>query len=128
MPYVKKGDTTKRKKTQVNLACLHLTLGHNNTLINFTDLHGNTFLRGSPGMYYKNARKSTAYAAQTALENLSQIAKEHGVKTLKIEIDGIYPQRDTVLRAALNAFPVTSIKDTTKVPHGGCKKRKRPRK
>jgi len=51
----------------------------NNTLLNFSDIQGNTVVSGSAGMNFKNTKKSTAYAAQVACEYLIELAKTHGL-------------------------------------------------
>ena len=74
------------------------------------------------------SRKSTPFAAQVAAEDAGNKAKEHGVKELIVEVCGPGSGRESALRALQNTgFVVTSIEDTTPVPHNGCRPRKRRR-
>lgn len=122
-----KNEQTKKKYKNISLALVHVKVTPNNTLINFSDMQGNTIISGSAGMHFKNSKKSTAYAAQVACEALIQEAKEHGVKTVTIKVTGIGSQRDGVLRSILKALNVTFIIDKTPIPHNGCRREKKRR-
>ena len=55
-------------------------------------------------------------------------AKEHGVRTLKVEVQGPGSGRESALRALQSiGFTITSIKDVTSIPHNGCRPPKRRR-
>ena len=79
-------------------------------------------------MGFKGSRKSTPFAAQMAAEDAGEKAKEHGVKTLKVEVQGPGSGRESALRALQSiGFTITSIKDVTSIPHNGCRPPKRRR-
>ncbi len=124
---IQKNEQTKKKYKNISLAFVHIKVTPNNTLINFSDPQGNTIVSGSAGMHFKNSKKSTAYAAQVACEALIQEAKNHGVKTVTIKVNGIGSQRDGVLRSILKALNVTFIVDITPIPHNGCRREKKRR-
>lgn len=107
----------------------HVNSTFNNTMITISDAKGNTISWSSAGlMGFKGSRKSTPYAAQTAAEDAGAKAKEHGVKTLKIEIQGPGSGRESALRALqASGFTITSIKDVTSIPFNGCRPPKRRR-
>ena len=61
-------------------------------------------------------------------EDAGEKAKEHGVKTLKVEVQGPGSGRESALRALQSiGFTITSIKDVTAIPHNGCRPPKRRR-
>lgn len=120
----------KRKdKKNVPVAIAHISSTFNNTLITITDQAGNAISSASSGMVgFKGSRKSTPYAAQIAAELAAKKAAEHGVKTVSVIVKGPGSGRETALRALQTfGFNVTSIADTTPVPHNGCRPPKRRR-
>ena len=50
-------------------------------------------------MGFKGSRKSTPYAAQVAAEDAARKAKEHGMRTLEVEVAGPGSGRESALRA-----------------------------
>ena len=79
----------KKVKKSVPHAIAHVNATFNNTVINITDIKGNTLSWSSSGVKgFKGSRKSTPYAAQIAASDAGEKAKYHGVKTLEIYIKG----------------------------------------
>ena len=119
----------RREKKNIPFGVAHVNSTFNNTMITIADAQGNTISWSSAGlMGFKGSRKSTPYAAQIAAEDAGAKAKEHGVKTLKIEIQGPGSGRESALRALqASGFTITSIKDVTSIPHNGCRPPKRRR-
>ena len=125
----KKRFLKKKVKKNVPYGIAHVNASFNNTVINITDVKGNTLSWSSSGVKgFKGSRKSTPYAAQIAASDAGEKAKYHGVKTLEIYIKGPGAGRESALRA-LQAigFTITSIKDVTPLPHNGCRPPKRRR-
>tara|TARA_B100001245_G_scaffold210181_1_gene174145 strand:- start:53 stop:517 length:465 start_codon:yes stop_codon:yes gene_type:complete len=125
----KKRFLKKKVKKNVPYGIAHVNATFNNTVINITDVKGNTLSWSSSGVKgFKGSRKSTPYAAQIAASDAGEKAKYHGVKTLEIYIKGPGAGRESALRA-LQAigFTITSIKDVTPLPHNGCRPPKRRR-
>ena len=125
------GSSRPRRKERKNISSgvAHVAATFNNTMITITDAQGNTIAWSSAGMQgFKGSRKSTPYAAQMAAEDAGKKAREHGMETLEIEVSGPGSGRESALRALQTVgFAVTSIRDTTPVPHNGCRPRKRRR-
>lgn len=121
---VKRGD---RKNISNGVA--HVNATFNNTMITITDIQGNTISWASAGMLgFKGSRKSTPYAAQMAAEEAGKKARDHGMKTLEVEVKGPGSGRESALRALQTVgFNVTSIRDVTPIPHNGCRPPKRRR-
>ncbi|MBN18208.1 MAG: 30S ribosomal protein S11 [Chloroflexi bacterium] len=116
-----------KKSTPVGRAYIHSTF--NNTLITLTDPQGSVILWGSAGTIgYKGSRKSTAFAAQKAGEDVGKKALEHGLKQVDVYVRGPGAGRESAIRAlqGVGLF-VTSIRDVTPIPHNGCRPRKRRR-
>jgi len=120
-----------RKKERKNIisGVAHVLASFNNTFVNITDAQGNTIAWSSAGSQgFKGSRKSTPYAAQVAAEDAGRKAREHGMEMLEIEVSGPGSGRESALRALQAVgFAITAIRDTTPVPHNGCRPRKRRR-
>ena len=119
----------KKVKKNVTEGIAHIHASFNNTIITITDAQGNTISWSSAGtMGFKGSRKSTPYAAQVAAEDAGKKAMEHGMKTLEVLVHGPGSGRESALRALQAVgFTVTTIHDTTAVPHNGCRPPKRRR-
>ena len=119
----------RREKKNIPSAMAHINSTFNNTVINITDLQGNTIAWSTAGANgFKGSKKSTPFAAQIAAENVGRKAKEHGVKTLSVQVKGPGSGRESALRALLSVgFTVSAIRDVTPLPHNGTRPRKRRR-
>ena len=124
----KKKTKTKIKK-KVTSGVAHVVSSFNNTIITISDENGNTLAWSSAGHKgFKGSRKSTPFAAQIAAEDVGTKAKEHGLKTLRVEVSGPGSGRESALRSLQTiGYTITSIKDVTPIPHNGCRPRKRRR-
>ena len=124
----KKKTKTKIKKKVTN-GVAHVVSSFNNTIITISDENGNTLAWSSAGQKgFKGSRKSTPFAAQIAAEDVGTKAKEHGLKSLRVEVSGPGSGRESALRSLQSiGYIITSIKDVTPIPHNGCRPRKRRR-
>jgi small subunit ribosomal protein S11 len=121
---------TKADKKQIlTSGRVYVTATFNNTLITITDPLGNTVTWGSAGASgFKGARKSTPYAATTAVELVAKKALDQGIKEVEVFIKGPGPGREAALRALKSAgLRITAISDITPIPHNGPRPRKRRR-
>lgn len=112
------------KKVFKNLAegRLYVKSSFNNTIVTVTDDKGNSLCWSSSGnMGFKGARKSTPYAATTAIEKTLEEAKKHGIKKLSVYLKGPGTGRDAALRflRTKRDFDVEMIADITPIPHNG---------
>ena len=109
------------------IAHIHATF--NNTIITITDEKGNAIAWSSSGVLgFKGAKKSTPFAAQEAAEACAKAALEQGIKTVDVDVKGPGAGRESAVRALATAgLTITSIVDTTPIPHNGCRPPKRPR-
>lgn len=110
-------------------AKVYITATFNNTLVTFTDVKGNALCWGSTGTVgFKGARKSTPFAATTAVEAVGRKAQAKGIDEVEVFIKGPGPGRDAALRA-LRAIGLRMdlIADVTPIPHNGPRAKKRRR-
>jgi len=101
---------------------LYVKATFNNTIITVTDPGGNPLSWSSAGNAgFKGSRKSTPYAATTAIEKVLDSAKNYGIKKLSVYIQGPGLGRDATLRylRAKRDFEVDLIADITPTPHNG---------
>ena len=127
----KKSTTARKKKIKRSytkgVAHIHATF--NNTIVTITDVQGNVIAWSSAGaLGYKGAKKSTPFAAQLAAEAAAKTAYDQGLRTVDVEVKGPGAGRESAVRAlTVVGLQVTSIEDTTPIPHNGCRPPKRPR-
>jgi len=121
----------KKKKVKRNIIAgtAYVYSTFNNTIISIADESGNVIAWSSAGAKgFKGSRKSTPYAAQVAADDAGGKAYEQGLRTLSVEVKGPGSGRETALRAFQSkGFKITSIKDTTPMPHNGTRPPKRRR-
>jgi len=93
------------------------------------DNRGNVIAWGSAGSSgFTGSRKSTAFAAQRAAENVAQKGKNQGLKQVDVYVRGPGTGREAAIRSLQGAgILVTSIRDVTPIPHNGCRPPKRRR-
>ena len=127
-----KASVKKTKKTQVVITGAgraYITSTFNNTLITITNDKGDTIGWGSAGSAgFKGTRKSTPFAASSAMETVVKKAVEKGLKTVEVYIKGPGAGRDSALRAIKSAgLSISLIADITPVPHNGPRAKKKRR-
>ncbi len=126
---VKKKIGKKKEKKNVVNGKVYISATFNNTIVSVTDTSGNVISWSSTGLHgFKGSRKSTPYAARLVGEDAIKKALDHGLRQVEIIIKGPGSGRESALRAvASSGVRVTSIKDSTPVPHNGCRPPKRRR-
>ena len=119
----------KKEKKVVTSGKAFVNATFNNTIISITDKSGNVLSWSSAGSKgFKGSRKSTPYAAQVAADDAAAKASDYGLKTLDVEVKGPGSGRETALRALqARGFKIISIKDTSPMPHNGCRPPKKRR-
>jgi small subunit ribosomal protein S11 len=101
----------------------------NNTLVTITNEKGETVAWSSAGASgFKGARKSTPFAATTAMENAAKKALGRGIRSVEVYIKGPGAGRDAALRAIKSAgLSISLIADITPIPHNGPRAEKKRR-
>jgi len=125
----KTSKTKKKIKRVVNDGIVHIHASFNNTIVTFTDRLGNALCWATAGgSGFRGSRKSTPFAAQVAAERAGEQAKEFGMKSVAVFVDGPGPGRESTIRALIaQDFKIVEITDVTGIPHNGCKPPKKRR-
>jgi small subunit ribosomal protein S11 len=128
----KKGKTKKFKKKErkhVPHGLVHIQASFNNTIVTISDQAGNVISWKSSGsLGFRGSRKGTPFAAQQAAMNAANMAREHGLRSVDVNVSGPGSGRESAIRAlAAAGIEVRSIKDSTPIPHNGCRPPKRRR-
>ncbi len=121
----------KRKKGSKNVpfGIAFVKTTFNNTIVSITDMRGNVVSWSSAGRCnFKGSRKSTAFAATTVAQDAARTAISHGMSEVEVRVQGPGAGRESAVRAIQAAgLAITAIKDTTAIPHNGCRPPKRRR-
>ncbi len=121
----------RKKKGKKNVAngVVYIAATFNNTIVSVADASGNVIAWSSAGAKgFKGSRKNTPFAAQVAAEDAVRKAMDHGLRTVSVEVKGPGAGRESALRAIQGAgIRVSQIRDTTPIPHNGCRPPKRRR-
>jgi small subunit ribosomal protein S11 len=128
----KKGVKTRvkrRERKNIERGQAHIRSTFNNTIVTLADTNGNVISWCSAGQLgFKGSRKSTPFAAQMAAEEAAKKAMEHGLKIVEVFVKGPGSGREAAIRSLqASGLEVSMIKDTTPVPHNGCRPPKRRR-
>ncbi|KKP79833.1 MAG: 30S ribosomal protein S11 [Candidatus Levybacteria bacterium GW2011_GWB1_35_5] len=123
---------TKVKKSTLKVTergNVYVSATFNNTLITITNDKGQTISWASAGSAgFKGTRKSTPFAATTAMEQAAKKALEKGLKIVDVFIKGPGSGRDAALRAIKSAgLSISQIADVTPMPHNGPRAEKKRR-
>jgi small subunit ribosomal protein S11 len=110
----------KKEKKSIPHAIATVQASFNNTIIAIADQEGGILSWSSAGRI--------GFKAQLAAANCVEGAKEHGVRSVDVRVTGPGAGRESAIRALqANGLDIKSIKDTTPIPHNGCRPRKRRR-
>ena len=125
----KKKGAKKKEKRIVPSGVAHIQASFNNTVVTIADMEGNVVCWSSAGsLGFKGSRKGTPFAAQQAALTAANRAREAGMRTLEVNVKGPGSGRDSAIRALQTAgLEVRAIRDSTPIPHNGCRPPKRRR-
>ena len=119
----------KKERKNIPSGIVFISASFNNTLISITDTQGNLVSQSSSGARgFRGSRKGTPFAAQQAAYEAAKKATEVGMREVEVRVKGPGGGRESAIRALTQAgIRVTSILDTTPIPHNGCRPPKRRR-
>jgi small subunit ribosomal protein S11 len=119
----------KKERKNVPHGIAYIQASFNNTIVTIADGEGRTIAWKSAGsLGFRGSRKGTPFAAQQAAMNAANQAREHGMRSLEVRVNGPGSGRESAIRAlAAAGIEVRSIKDITPIPHNGCRPPKRRR-
>ena len=126
---VKKKTFKKKEKRIVHNGLVHVQATFNNTIITISDPEGNTISWSSAGsLGFRGSRKGTPFAAQQASMTAASKAKDVGLRVVDVRVSGPGSGRESAIRAlATSGLEVRAIKDSTPIPHNGCRPPKKRR-
>ena len=122
--------TKKRTKIKFSECAVHIQATFNNTIISGTTTSGDVLCQSSAGRSgFKGSRKGTPYAAQMAADAVAKMLIEnYETRRVSVYVSGPGAGRDSAIRSLQSAgLDVISLTDTTKLPHNGCRPRKKRR-
>ena len=125
----KKKTFKRRERKNVPFGLVHIQASFNNTIVTISDSEGNTLAWKSSGsLGFRGSRKGTPFAAQQAASNAASQARDHGMRSVEVRVNGPGSGRESAIRAlAAAGLDVKTIKDVTPIPHNGCRPPKRRR-
>lgn len=126
-----KKQVRRKKKVlkQVSSGRAYIQATFNNTIVSLTDSKGNVLGWASAGMCgFKGPKKATPYAAGMVVKKAVDGIEGIGLKEVQVFVKGIGGGRESAIRALnSNGLAISSVTDTTPVPHNGCRAPKRRR-
>jgi small subunit ribosomal protein S11 len=128
---LKKEITEKPKEKKERIGVLNIYTTFNNTIINLTDLAGNTISKFSGGGSTKQDRlKANPTIAMFIAQKISEEAKDNGITGFYVKIRASTGQNNpgpgahAAIKSLTRAgFKILSIMDTTRIARGGPKKK-----
>ena len=123
---VAKAPVAKGKKKNAKapvFGVVHIYCSFNNTIVTVSDDKGNTIAWSTAGSHgFKGTKKSTPFAAQITSNKAAEKAVALGMREVAVKVCGPGQGRETAVRAVQQAgLTVSSIKDSTPIPHNGCR-------
>jgi len=119
-------DTKVKTTALVREGKVFVSSSYNNTLVTLTNQRGQVLAWKSAGSVgFKGAKKATSFAASKVAEAIANICKKMGIEKVEVYIKGIGAGRESAVRTLVGqGLNISSIKDTTPVPHNGCRPKK----
>lgn len=107
----------------------HVKATFNNTIVTISDPAGRVITWSSAGkVNFSGSRKSSAFAATVAAQDAGKAAMAAGVREVEVDLKGPGAGRESAVRGLQSSgLQISVIRDTTPVPHNGCRARKRRR-
>jgi small subunit ribosomal protein S11 len=125
----KKKAFKKKERRVIPHGVVHIRATFNNTMISISDPDGKVVAWSSSGsLGFKGSRKGTPFAAQQAAARAATAARDHGMRSVEVQVKGPGAGRESAIRAlAVAGLEVRTISDATPIPHNGCRPPKRRR-
>jgi small subunit ribosomal protein S11 len=118
-----------KKSLSIETGRIYVSTTFNNTIVTVTNERGDTVAWSSSGnMGFKGTRKSTPFAATSAVEEVIKRVRDTGISSVEVFIKGPGVGRDAALRAIRNSgLSISMIADVTPIPHNGPKMKNKRR-
>ncbi|HEV8677672.1 MAG TPA: 30S ribosomal protein S11 [Candidatus Paceibacterota bacterium] len=120
------GSSSRASRRKLDTGILYVEATYNNTKISVTDPQGNVVLWSTSGsLGFAGAKKGTPFAAAKVAEMLGEKAAAMGLKEVSVIVSGVGAGRESSIRGFNSkGISISSIKDTTPVPHNGPRPKK----
>nr|YP_010569737.1 ribosomal protein S11 [Podocarpus salignus]UZF97443.1 ribosomal protein S11 [Podocarpus salignus] len=120
---------SRKNERRIFKGVIHVRASFNNTIVTVTDIRGQAVSWSSAGACgFKGKKRGTAFAAQTAVENVIGTLMDQGMKRADVLISGPGSGRDTALRTIRKSGIILNyVRDVTPMPHNGCRPPKKRR-
>ena len=120
------GSSSRASRRKLDTGILYVEATYNNTKISVTDPQGNVVLWSTSGsLGFAGAKKGTPFAAAKVAEMLGEKAVAMGLKEVSVIVSGVGAGRESSIRGFNSkGISISSIKDTTPVPHNGPRPKK----
>lgn len=117
----KGGGSSRASRRKLDTGILYVEATYNNTKVSVTDEKGNVVAWSSSGsLGFAGAKKGTPFAAAKVGELLADRGTQMGLKEVAVVVSGVGAGRESAIRAFTSkGIHISSIKDTTPVPHNG---------
>lgn len=117
----KGASSSRSNRRKLDQGKLYVEATYNNTKVSITDDRGNVVAWSSSGsLGFAGAKKGTPFAAAKVGELLADKGAAMGLKEVAVVVSGVGSGRESAIRAfASKGIHISSIKDTTPVPHNG---------
>lgn len=128
-PVKKPAKARKKSAIHTTIGIVFVKASFNNTIVTITDPSGRVIAWSAAGkVNFSGSRKSSAFAATVAAQDAGKIAVAAGVREVEVNLNGAGAGRESAVRGLISSgLEVKAIRDTTPVPHNGCRARKRRR-
>ncbi len=115
-----------RTSARIREGRIYLSCSYNNIIMTLTDSDGNVLFWSSAGKIgFKGTKKGTSFAASKVAEAMTNTIEKAKIKKVKVFVKGIGAGRVSALKTlAAKGLNIVSIKDTTSMPHNGCRPKK----
>ncbi|XP_065943252.1 uncharacterized protein [Magallana gigas] len=112
------------------LPVVNIKSTNNNVIISLCKATGDILYCSSAGaLGFRNARRKTNLAAQSVGAHIGERALNIGLRNLRVCLNGINSSRTSALIGLrTSGVRIVSISEVTKIPHNGCRPKRRPRK
>lgn len=119
----------KNKYSKYKIFNIYIKTTINNTFITLTDIKGKIKSMYSGGkLGYKGAKRSTTYAAESAILKISKDCLNQGVKKIQLFFNGIGKPKKMFLKTIKNnGIKILTLNDITPIPYNGCRLPKKRR-
>ncbi len=122
----KRGTASRASRRKLDTGTLYVEATYNNTKVTLADPMGNVVAWSSSGsLGFAGAKKGTPFAAAKVGELLAERAETMGLKEVAVVISGVGAGRESSVRGFTSrGVHISTIKDTTPVPHNGPRPKK----